>query len=59
MDEQLTRHYSFAFSELLTEGKNIFITMLDGTTMYTDKSQQIVIKKAIKSYCRKIDYSPS
>lgn len=59
MAEQLKTPYPFASSQLLTEGKNIFFTLPDGTTMYADKSQQIVIKKAIESFCRKIDYSPS
>jgi uncharacterized protein (DUF433 family) len=57
MARQLHTPYPFASPQILTEGKNIFYTLPDGTTMYADKSQQIVIQKAIESFCRKIEYS--
>jgi uncharacterized protein (DUF433 family) len=57
MANQLDTPYPFATSQIMTEGKNIFYTLPDGTTMYADKSQQIVIKKAIESFCKKIHYS--
>jgi uncharacterized protein (DUF433 family) len=57
MANQLKTPYPFASSQILTEGKNIFFTLPDGTTMYADKSQQIVIRKAIESFCKKIRYS--
>lgn len=57
MANQLQTPYPFASSQILTEGKNIFYILPDGTTMYADKSQQIVIRKAIESFCKKIQYS--
>jgi uncharacterized protein (DUF433 family) len=55
--KQLKTPYPFASAELLTEGKNVFYTLPDGTTMYANKSQQIVIKNAIETFCKKIDFS--
>jgi uncharacterized protein (DUF433 family) len=57
MAQQLNTPYPFASAEVLTEGRNIFYTLQDGTTLYADKSRQIVIKKAIESFCRKIEFS--
>lgn len=57
MANELKTPYPFASSEVLTEGKNIFYSLEDGTTAYADKSRQIVIKKAIESFCKKIEFS--
>lgn len=58
MAKELNTPYPFASSEVLTEGKNIFYSLEDGTTVYADKSRQIVIRKAIESFCKKIEFSP-
>lgn len=57
MEKVLNTHYPFASSEVLTEGKNIFFSLEDGTTIYADKSRQIVIKNAIESFCKKIEFA--
>ena len=57
MSRQLKTVYPFASSEVLTEGKNIFYSTGDDTMLYANKSQQIVIRKAIESFCKKIDFS--
>lgn len=57
MATDLKTPYPFASSEVLTEGKNIFYSLEDGTTVYADESRQIVIKKIIESFCRKIEFS--
>ena len=57
MAKQLGTPYPFASSEVLTEGKDVFYSTDDDTMLYANKSQQIVIRKAIETFCKKIDFS--
>lgn len=57
MAEQLKTPYPFASAQMMTEGKNVFFSLPDGTTMYASKNQQIVIEKAVESFCKKIHFS--
>ena len=57
MSKQLRTPYPFASSEVLTEGQNVFYSADDDTMLYANKSQQIVIRRAIETFCKKIDFS--
>jgi uncharacterized protein (DUF433 family) len=57
MSRELITPYPFASYELLYDKKQILYMADDDTLVQADKSHQIVIKKIIETFCKKIDFT--
>lgn len=57
MANQMHTPYPFAHAELLTDGKSILFELSDDVVVNANRTQQIVFKKIIETFCKKITFS--